>query len=511
MKPQEEFDDLIRRQLQESHSTDWDNPSETTWNVIAGRIRSERRRRWIIWWTLAGLLLLMIATTAVLLVQNRKPPESPVRIQDALIAEEEKDERRTPETQDETIEKRSQRSDNPGSGDNSAGENPAATDSHTPTFTKSPSARSLTSTEDKRDISKSRTPNDVSGAEAESPIQLVKAYPEKDPESDPGIDIAVPGTKENSPLLSSTIDEASTLEISEQRNDASLAMLMHEMNALPDESRLPDLHESAPMIERAARQRWMISGSLTPTFGTRRIAVPDKQPRVRRNLLLQQEEPAIQLGGGISVMRDMGRQWMLGIGIDYTRFLMNSHASHQIRYTRAGEMLNGRGNYENRFNLRLNTSYGQINTDVVVERSSDAMLEEHRFLNLELQTRHSMEVLRFPLTIGYRVPAGKWSVVCGGGISANVLLENQFSFRAIHVLDSEVVGARTLRAVDIEGSMDFALGYQASLGIEIPVSRRLSFLVTPSVSGYLQPVYQDRHVLIYPFSVETDLGMVYKF
>jgi hypothetical protein len=251
--------------------------------------------------------------------------------------------------------------------------------------------------------------------------------------------------------------------------------------------------------------------AMSPSFGTRDIHVPASHPRVRRDLLLQQENPTMQLGLRLAVARDFSSRWSLGIGVDYNSYVLNSASLHQIRYTRAGEVQNGRGNFENRLNLSLNTSYGQVNTDIVIERSSDAMINENQFINIALNTRQAMQVLQIPVSVKYNIPLGLLTMSMRGGIAANMLLENSIEFSTIESLNTGIVRTRASRILQLTGSRSFALGYQIGTGVEMPLNRQWSVMIEPGFSGYLQPVYQNRHVVIYPHVFNIYLGARYTF
>jgi hypothetical protein len=292
--------------------------------------------------------------------------------------------------------------------------------------------------------------------------------------------------------------------------NAPVLLLQSDLFAVTTKASSLPVVDIFPMISRSKQSSWSLTASISPSLGTRRILVPNAQPRVRRDLLLQQEEPALQPGFSVSAIHELNQRWSIEGGLEYSRFLLRSSSRQQIRYSRIGETQNARGNYENRFHLNLNTSYGEVSTDIVVERSSDSQFDENQFINLSVQTRQSMQVLQFPVSIRYHIPVGAWSASCYGGLSANVLLENAFEIQAVHSLDSEVVQTRAMRKAPLSSYEDFALGYQVGIGLEIPLHRQLSILAGPAVSGYLQPVYENRHVVIYPVMFELQAGVRYR-
>jgi hypothetical protein len=208
-------------------------------------------------------------------------------------------------------------------------------------------------------------------------------------------------------------------------------------------------------------------------------------------------------------MRTLNARWALSSGIDYTRYVLRGSASHQLRYTRQGEIRNGRGNFENRLDLNISTSYGEVSTNILVERSSDALLNEHQFIDVTLNTRQSMQVLQIPLLLNYRIPMRHANLSFRGGPAVNMLLENTLEFTSVHAHSSGIVRMRPTRTVDLSGSKDFALGYQLGADVEIPIDRKWSVVVSPDFSGYLQPVYRDGHVIIYPHVLSIYFGAKY--
>ncbi len=493
MKPQEEeIDRLVRQRLLDADqsASDWDLPSEQVWVSIDNRIHDKKRDRGAIWWVFAGLLVLSVSI--MLLFQLSEPAALPSANTQVGIAE----------------------------------------ISQSPVFTKEASA-DVQSTSSELSSELSMIPKDQVNTASQSTLSPEVPRSTNDIKqlssqltgiANSTIPLVVsPAIIENEGNISGTENtadqnsnaESESLLINTERKNASrtsvdVAYLDSEMFFLTLEETPFSQVEALPMIAVPQHNAWSLAVSISPSLGTRRIVVPNAQPRVRRNLLLQQEEPAVQLGFGVSAMHELTARWSIEGGVEYSRFLLNSSSTHQIRYSRIGEIQNAQGNFENRFRLNLNTSYGELNTDVVVERSSDSQMEEHQFINLALQTKQSMQVLRIPVSARYNIPLGSSQASCYAGLSANVLIENSLEFRAVQSLDSEIIQVSTMRNARLSSYKDFAFGYQFGVEFEVPLYRRMSILFGPSVNGYLQPVYQNRQVLIYPLMADMNVGVRYR-
>ncbi|HLF62262.1 MAG TPA: hypothetical protein VI603_00815 [Saprospiraceae bacterium] len=486
---QEETDHLMRQRLLEADPApgDWDLPSGDVWNAVARRIQPGKKRRWAFWWILAGSMIVIIGILLFKLGQQDSPALKPANGPGQPLVRQEVSSGTQPISSEPVIHlqdqgnKKVDLSNPPGK----SLKVPFRVDQHqNPT-----GKRNIKSAQDKL-IHPQSILNDASIA----PNEVVDNISYAD-----------------DMITSPSFKVGSATEMTQSTSTPEDVPFLHQELSLVNtlNSSLPDV-DVQPVMSGSRHASWSLVAALTPSLGTRSIVVPDAQPRVRRNLLLQQEEPAVQLGFGISAIRELSRRWSIGMGLEYSRFLLNSSSTHQIRYTHAGETLNARGNFENRFQLNLNTSYGELSTDVIVERSSDAQIEEHQFINLALQTRQSMQVLRLPVSARYQIPLRKWTMSCYGGFSANLLLENELEFRAVQSLSSEILQTKTLPNARLSSYRDFALGYQFGIGFEIPLDRQWSLLMGPSVSGYLQPVYRNRHVLIFPVMAEVQVGVRYR-
>jgi len=490
MKSEQKFDQQVQQHLTnpEWAAGDWDMPSEHVWENIESSLTSKNRRRSVFWWLLFGLLLIPVISMLVIwsLDSTRHQDGSDKQPQDmstGLIV------------------------------------------------TSTPEPEQWNSGGIESDVDE--TPEYMPESESVSPVQPLtekvtiphrqhagsthetKAINSRNPEN----------SSEKAPM--SNTPEGLTLNVripnaavSMQNSSVSEIVVRSEIHNFPA-LQSPDLlplttHRilphpvSTPFITRPAQHTWSLTAALTPSLSSRRIVVPNAQPRVRRQLLLQQEDPAAQLGLALSAIRDLGTRWSIGFGLEYGRYLLNSTTLHQVRYTRAGETLNTRGNFENRFNLNINTSYGELSTDVILERSSDAQIPEHQFIDLSLQTRQTMQVLQFPVSVRYVIPLRHVMICAHGGVSANFLLENVLEFRAIQSLDTDIMLARGLRRAQLSGSRDFAWGYQFGLCLEVPVDRRLSIQMEPTFSGYLQSVYRNQQVVVYPVLMDIHVGVRYR-
>jgi hypothetical protein len=182
-----------------------------------------------------------------------------------------------------------------------------------------------------------------------------------------------------------------------------------------------------------------------------------------------------------------------------------------VRFTRFGERLNDRGNVENTLNLNLNTSYGDLDADVIIERSPTSTIEEHRFINLDLEARQSMKVLQIPVSLKYHFPVGPLTGSVHGGVSGNILMQDHFESSVIRSTHSDVLGVRIADRRNISGTRKLALGYQVGIGIEKALNCHWSIVIEPTLSGYLQPVYQNDAVSVYPTQVDLHVGVQYQW
>lgn len=286
----------------------------------------------------------------------------------------------------------------------------------------------------------------------------------------------------------------------------ALASSTKSLNTLPSPVAQLERPESA-----SHASGWSLSVFGAPSWGTRRITVPADRPRVRKVLLQAHETPVLQFGFGAEIEKSLGTRWTLSSGIEYSSFLLESHQTRQVRFTRAGEQVNDRGNLENRLALSLNSSFGEVSADVIVERSSGTHIDEHRFIDLELRTSHAMKLIQVPFSVGYEIPLGEWALKVKGGPTVHLLLDNDVEFNVIRSLDQRILDVRVAGRVDLSGTRKTALGYHFGAGLHRDISERITLFAEPVVSGYVQSLYRSDLVSVYPALIDIHLGMQYQF
>jgi len=515
------LDDLIRRQLNESDATggDWDLPSDHVWEGISARVNDRRRRG--LWWILPIGLVLVLAIVIFISGSKADDLEQPVAEKNNLFLTE--------------LDEKSAAADRDHQNPSHEVDNvlvsetvPAPISQDNAVVNQFRSPDSLIVSDKREQVVQSRG-NDTTNPNVS----------EHNRSGESGVRLSGPGAvnvssanstrqgleavKNHSNVTGSAANTGHTPEDISETPESLLAVRatgseMHALNsvAMPLEWKRDIGLEalSGPALVPVCMDCdavWGVSASIAPSWGTRRIVVPRNQPGVRRELLLSRERAIPQLGFGVSLSRSINPRWSVSGGIEYNSYVIENSARHQVRFTRFGERLNGRGNLENTLDLNLNTSYGDLSTGIVIERSPTSDIDEHRFIDIDIVARQSLSVVQIPLSLKYRLPLGSWSGSVQGGFSANLRVDDEFELRLLRPTHTDILAARLSDRASPSGARKMSMGYHIGVGLEKSFNCHWALLVEPMLSGYLQPVYRTKTIEVYPALFDIHVGIQYKW
>lgn len=484
--PNFRFDALIRRQLDVSSGrSDWDLPSGSVWESIHAEIHPRRRRRVALWWLLGGLFLLFSGIAGYLFFAPRPSPaddsihtphvtyeENPPVISDrnedvnnGVSANQDTGSEAKPEHATEQYQRASDR---------------ALLHSHLNSTTlhslpagpsqPTPSALQILHTEIQDHLASELSAADQNFTDSRNPDEHL-AHMTHDP------------------ALVCLTQEMTPLELPERN-----------LNSTP-----------SPLLATSKLSRWSLTMHGAPAFGTRHISVPDGSPLVQRMRLREEETPTLQPSAGITLMYHHHSRWEFGLGAVYQGIRLEGESSYQLRYTRGGERINGRGNIENRLPLLIRTSFGAVHTDMIVERSSGAPIEEHRFIDIGIGTTHRIGLLEIPLVAGYRLSNGKLNTTLYGGITGNIVLDNTLSIHTVKTSGSGVMLASTHHTFAMSDTRSMIWGYHFGVGFALPVHPQWSVVLQPRFSGSFQSIYKTTDVAVRPVVYAMQAGIRYSW
>lgn len=506
---QDDMNKLFREHLNDasSGSAGWDHPSDAVWDGIEARLKARKRRRGG-WYWLLGIPLLVFS--GYHLLSSDQTPGINLQPDPVQLA--------APSSPADITGK---------SADRGAFEESGIALSKIDTVDQSASA-------DPGETNQGPDKTTVAGARADGPT-ISEKRPDKAPEAEAGQDPSSPARAAQKQLPeasgragveqtehASTTDRTSsttparTEPLSESTTTSDLRQPLLMIPLESNQSRMYFSREIPAMeppeaLRSQSTSHWTLSAYAGPSWGSRHMTVANNRPRLAKVLLRQQEEPVLQASLGTSIAYQASRRWDIGIGMEYAAFLLRSDYQHQVRYSRSGEVDNGQGAFESNYRVEINTSYGRVETDIVVERESDAAIPEHTFINLDFLMEQSFRYVRIPVFARYHFQAGKLRMFGSGGLALQHLSSSTLDFKAIQSMSDKVRRVKQLHSGTLRGTNRTTLGFQVGLGVEIPGSEQLSFIINPTLNGSLDPVYSRELIKIFPYTIDLRLGVTYRF
>ena len=184
----------------------------------------------------------------------------------------------------------------------------------------------------------------------------------------------------------------------------------------------------------------------------------------------------------------------------------------QVRYESQTERLNSDGNYESNYHVNLPTSFGEIETDVALTRSSSTQIQQNDYINLVLKTQQELKNLGVPIAIRYRTAGNKFHFSVKAGVSANFILQKDVTVKAAAVTRNGFQHRRTIIDKQFSGLKNTTFDVLFGMGLDYDISNNLSIYFEPTVTHSINPVYNlNGKIKTYPIVASLNIGLAYRF
>jgi len=259
-----------------------------------------------------------------------------------------------------------------------------------------------------------------------------------------------------------------------------------------------------------SRNRWEMSGQFAPMYSYRAIsAVPSG---VRKSDFDDAESPLLAYSGGVSLSYSVLKRLSVQTGVYYAQ--MGQSINSVIPVTNMYAAVSSNNSYTKSF---VRTSSGSVT--VASNLKSDANTTYSSYFNAESTEAVANSVaniaspakyrlieqigyVEIPLLLRYRIIDRKLHVYVLGGMSANMLVNNNVFVDN----GAEIVKGGTIlmaRPVNYSSTLGFGMGYQ--------ISRYLSVGLEPSFRYFLLPYTTSSQIGSNPYSFGLFSGVVYCF
>ncbi len=265
-----------------------------------------------------------------------------------------------------------------------------------------------------------------------------------------------------------------------------------------------------PKVTSTARIGFYVGAHIAPTYTYRNIKSTNGP--VLRRMLNDQEKAIYSVSLGLKAGYQFSKNWSVETGLNYYKNSVESMHRAQIRYQSQIERLNSDGNYDSNYQLKLSTSYGEIETDVALTRSSDVQIDQNDYINLVIKTRQELKNLSVPIAVRYRTAGKKLHFNAKAGFAANFILQKDVTIKAAVVNRHGVQHRRTLVDKKFSGLKNTTVDVLFGIGLDYDISKNMSVYFEPTVTHSLSPVYNlNGKIKTYPIVAALNIGVHYKF
>ena len=277
-----------------------------------------------------------------------------------------------------------------------------------------------------------------------------------------------------------------------------------------DDIRFLDLNDLP--AKSKPRNRWEITGHFAPMYAYRAISsVPSG---MRKSDFDAAESPLFAYSGGITLTRRMLNRLDVQIGVFYSQ--MGQTIKNVIPVTNMYSSVSSNNSYNKNF---VNTSSGSVT--VASNLKSDINDTYDNYFNSESQAKsqtmsnsanivssakyrliEQLDYLEIPVMLRYRIVDRKLNVYVLGGMSANVLIDNNVFVDNGH---EQVKGGTILmaRPVNYSSTLGLGIGYH--------INQNLSVGLEPLFKYYLLPYTTSSQIGSNPYAFGVFTGVIYRF
>lgn len=251
------------------------------------------------------------------------------------------------------------------------------------------------------------------------------------------------------------------------------------------------LAESRQETENIERKRKIsLSGHFAPGYASGNYREPERVSR--SNGVSSHMEGIFSMSGGVKIALSAGKRFSVQTG---------------ILYTRIGQQTQGEGTFIPKTNLLSASplsSRQAISSPLGNIRTHSNIGAVYHASNMVASGSGSIEqlfgALEIPFYLKYRLNDNKIKFSVSGGFSGSFIVSNKAYMNSGN--KREYLGTT-------EDIRTFNVSTDWALGVEYPISSRITFMIEPGFRYYLQSLSKDRNIDFKPylFSFSTGIGI----
>lgn len=265
--------------------------------------------------------------------------------------------------------------------------------------------------------------------------------------------------------------------------------------------------ETKQQISKVRMSIELFSGTNT---GVQSLHVNRRSPGDFRRLLNNREQSVTGIQYGLAFTFHLPNQLFVSSGITFKEQVIDINQIHQFRYTRSGERQIGQDRYGNTFTTNLNTSFGELETDLLVQRATDDIIEENSFVTLHLRARNTLESLRFPLIIGYEGSPSRLSYSIGIGIGLDFITGHDFTQKALTFQHNRIKSVELERKSRLLNYNRTTTEFLAQGSLTYRLSSKSMLALRTDFAKSLEPIYTHESTKSEPIEIGFRFGLNYR-
>ncbi|MEZ4888293.1 MAG: hypothetical protein R3E32_26420 [Chitinophagales bacterium] len=265
-------------------------------------------------------------------------------------------------------------------------------------------------------------------------------------------------------------------------------------------------NQSLPQTPSASDSQWAIAATFAParSFRTIKSTIPNDNMVKKIN---EQEKPQLSFETGIEVAYQFKTNWHLKSGVNYRQ--VNQVAVYkpklQYRPDAPKEVHNGKPRFI--YNYSIPGSYGLNEVEFGLEDFNN--ITDGESFDLEVKNDQTFNWMRVPLLVQHDLGKGRLQGNIMGGLAANFLLKEKQNFNTVKSMDNRFRhhDTRPNKPLPQEKITNSYFEYVLGVGLSYQINDHLQLFVTPTYSAALAPVYKNKVLKTYPFSLSGNIGV----
>lgn len=238
-----------------------------------------------------------------------------------------------------------------------------------------------------------------------------------------------------------------------------------------------------------------------------------REPQQRfRGVWNDQEQPDNTFAaGGLKLGYQLSERWALEIGAHYSRTSVRSSHRQVLNYDRQRERRNASGGYDSEYQMRLSTSFGEVETDVALSRAASTTIPLNTPTLILFDLEQEFSYLRIPVIASYRMGQGRLKMALRAGLGANFLVDKELTVNQVRSNRTGLKHRRTDITDKFKGLDNMSFDALFGVGLDYALTPHFSLILEPTFIQSLQATYQLDRSRTYPYIISLNIGGQYYF